>query len=100
MDQLIGKVRDWNMKETKLEKFDGSVLAANEDGRRREDDDPKMAVVALSPHRIAEMIVEDAKMMSQLSGRIVEMTLRMAVVALSSQRIAMIGKTAIVLCNF
>jgi hypothetical protein len=45
-------------------------------------------------------MVEDAKMMPQLSGRIVEMTLRMAVVALSPQRIAMIGKTAIVLCNF
>jgi hypothetical protein len=56
----------------------------------------RMAVVALSPHTIAEMIVEDVKMMSQLSGRIAQMTLRMAVVALSPQRIAMIGKTTIV----
>jgi hypothetical protein len=45
-------------------------------------------------------MVEDAKMMSQLSGRITEMTLKMAVVALSPQQILMIGKTATVWCNF
>lgn len=38
MNQL-GKVVDWNnMDGTKLNKFDGSVLAANEDGGRCEDD--------------------------------------------------------------
>ena len=38
MNQLMGKVWDWNMYGTKLKKFDGSVLAANEDGGRCEDD--------------------------------------------------------------
>jgi len=37
--QLMGKVWDWNnMYGTNLKKFDGSVLAANEDGGRCEDD--------------------------------------------------------------
>ena len=39
MNQLMGKVWDWNnMYGTNLKKFDGSVLAANEDGGRCEDD--------------------------------------------------------------
>jgi hypothetical protein len=42
-------------------------------------------------------MVEDAKMMSQLSGRIAEMTLKMAVEALSPQKILMIGKTEMTL---
>ncbi|WVZ91988.1 hypothetical protein U9M48_038088 [Paspalum notatum var. saurae] len=39
VNQLMGKVWDWNnMYGTKLKKFDESVLAANEDGGRCEDD--------------------------------------------------------------
>jgi hypothetical protein len=39
VNQLMGKVWDWkNMYGTKLKKFDGSVLAVNEDGGRCEDD--------------------------------------------------------------
>jgi hypothetical protein len=38
MNQLIAKVRDCNMYETKLQKSDGSVLAANEDDGRCEYD--------------------------------------------------------------
>jgi len=39
VNQLMGKVWDWNnMYGTNLKKFDGSVLAANEDGGRCEDD--------------------------------------------------------------